>query len=550
MNVLNRIVALTAVMLLTACQAVGPRPAHDTGPIEEMEALLDEQAQAPEPVAPPPEVLDAMLPSLDDAAEVERFDLAVVNVPARDFFLGLVKGTGINMVVHPEVEGLISLDLQDVSIDEVMTVVRDVYGYPWRRQGRLYQVLPAGLRTEIFKVDYLNVRRRGQSETEVRAGQVSDAGEASTGRRGTLDDPSVRDDNQAQRGRRGIVGTRIETSAEADFWRELQNTLELIIGDREDRRVVVTPQAGMVVVRAMPGELESVRHYLEKAELTMQRQVILEAKILEVQLNEGFQSGIDWTAIDETSNRTIGVSQGGGDLATLNNLNGVFGVALDTGGEFAGLIELLSTQGNVQVLSSPRIATVNNQKAVIKVGTDEFFVTEVSTVSTTSAAGVVTQPNIELTPFFSGIALDVTPQISDEDEIILHIHPSVSEVVDQNKTVTLGNETLDLPLALSTIRESDSIVYARSGQVVVIGGLMQTSARDTSAGPPGLSKVPGLGHLFRQTRQESVKSELVILLRPLVSSPDVWRDLIKESSDRMGGLRSQLEPWWSSGGSN
>jgi MSHA biogenesis protein MshL len=185
------------------------------------------------------------------------------------------------------------------------------------------------------------------------------------------------------------------------------------------------------------------------------------------------------------------------------------------------------------VLSSPRVSTLNNQKAVIKAGSDEFFVTDIAsnTVTGTSSA---TSRNVELTPFFSGIALDVTPQISAGGEVILHIHPTVSDVTDQTKALTVSGETDSLPLAFSEIRESDSIVKAKSGQIIVIGGLMRNSRRTETFAVPLLGRLPGLGRLFRSERDVENKTELVIMLKPIVVDDDtVWSDMSRATLDRI-----------------
>jgi MSHA biogenesis protein MshL len=226
---------------------------------------------------------------------------------------------------------------------------------------------------------------------------------------------------------------------------------------------------------------------------------------------------------------------GGAPVQNPDGIGGVFGVGVDFK-DFSGFIQLLETQGMVKVLSSPRISTVNNQKAVIKVGTDDFFVTDVSQ-TTTVGTSTTTTPSVTLTPFFSGIALDVTPQISVDGDVILHIHPTVSEVNDQNKVVTIGNDTVTLPLALSTIRESDSIVRARNNQVIVIGGLMQSASRSSNAGAPGLRKVPGLGLGFSQRREQNSRSELVILVRPVVSDLNTNKRDIDSSLERLMELK-------------
>ena len=218
-----------------------------------------------------------------------------------------------------------------------------------------------------------------------------------------------------------------------------------------------------------------------------------------------------------------------------NLLTGIFNISYGDS-NFDMMIDLLSTQGLVQVLSSPRISTINNQKAVIKVGTDEFFVTDISSTTVAGAGASTTSPDVTLTPFFSGIALDVTPQIDADGNIILHVHPSISDVEDQEKLLTLGADQITLPLAKSTIRESDSIIRARSGQVVVIGGLMQTHTSDSDSGIPLLKDAPGVGNLFKQRNMKNRKTELIILIRPVIIDGDTWKNDLKKAQYRVGSM--------------
>ena len=220
-------------------------------------------------------------------------------------------------------------------------------------------------------------------------------------------------------------------------------------------------------------------------------------------------------------------------------VGGLFGLAFQTS-NFAALIQFLETQGNVQVLSSPRIATLNNQKAVLKVGTDEFFVTNVSTTTTTGTS-TTTTPSVTLQPFFSGIALDVTPQIDENNNITLHIHPSVSKVTTVNKVVDLGSAgSINLPLASSNISETDSIVRAQDGQIIAIGGLMKQATNDDRSQLPGAGDVPVLGNLFRNTSRSTVKRELVILLKPTVIQGDAnWQQDILDSQRRIQDLKRE-----------
>ncbi|TXZ87804.1 pilus (MSHA type) biogenesis protein MshL, partial [Vibrio cholerae] len=150
----------------------------------------------------------------------------------------------------------------------------------------------------------------------------------------------------------------------------------------------------------------------------------------------------------------------------------------------------------LNVLSSPRVTASNNQKAVIKVGTDEYYVTDLSSVVGTGD-NAQASPDITLTPFFSGISLDVTPQIDDQGNVLLHVHPAVIEVEQQTKIITYNSQEITLPLARSSIRESDSVIRAKDGDVVVIGGLMKTNTIERVSKVPFLGDVPGLGNLFR-----------------------------------------------------
>lgn len=525
-------------MLLSAC-ASQPET-KDVSALDQMisDAFDSSQptATSAEQIASEDEVASALLPDINLSApgagsiDVEpRFDIKVHRAKVRQFFMGLVEDSDHNMVLHPKVRGRITLDLKNVNVGEVMEVVRDVYGYDFEKTKTGYSVFPNTMRTRIFTMNYLNVNRSGGSKMSVSSGQVTE----SISGTGTTASTS-----------QSISGTNLSTESKSDFWAELKQSLTALVGNKEGRNVVVSPQSGMVVVRAMPYELRAVEKYINKTQSFVQRQVIIEAKILEVELSERFQTGINWAKLAESgsSSALLGQTGGGsifggsgvtgiagntGDLnpasltlpvgTATSAFGGMFTAALNIGSDFTAFIELLKTQGDVQVLSSPQISTVNNQKAVIKVGKDEFFITDVETNTSTTTATASTSSNVELTPFFSGVALDVIPQISESGEIILHVHPSVSAVSEKIKDISVASDTaLSVPLAVSTIRESDSIIRARSGQVVIIGGLMQNRIDENVSKVPLLGDIPLLGELFTHRQEISVKSELVILLKPIV----------------------------------
>lgn len=548
------------LMLLMAGCATSPSKTSDneqgsrwnsnrSGDVSSVNAISGELARAKREsvvrpvVAVPDAVTSALVPEFAPSQGLkpveERFDLVVDAVPATQFFRDLVRGTRYNVVVAPGVDPLIGMELNQVTVPEVVALVCETYGLVYHQEGALYRVMPGGLRSEVFQINYLNVSRRGDSSTTVSSGQVTRSGNAGSTTGGSV---------AASRGS-SSNGTTITTSNELNFWADLKDTLTSIVGAENGRNVVTNPYSGIVVVKAMPDELQMVREVLQKADLIMQRQVILEAKILEVTLSEGYEQGIEWSAISKIGN---GKKADGSQESFITNglaarditntsLEGVFSAAL-TLDDFTGVIQLLGTQGNVQVLSSPRISTVNNQKAVIKVGTDEFFVTDIDVSDNTasSTTGTSSSTDVELTPFFSGISLDVTPQIGDDGVIILHVHPSISEVQDQTKVVALGDRSLTLPLALSTIRETDSVISAENGQIVVIGGLIQNANEEGQASTPILGDIPVLGELFKQKKQAGTKSELVILLKPVITTRDTFRKDLESSQNRMKTLEEML----------
>jgi len=579
--------AAIAAALLGSCA-----PFHvDQSVISEIESATTQKGSQPnavrEALLPP---LRAEMPKVPGALVEPRFDLVVNTAPAQQVFMSIVSGTRYSMIVNPAVGGTLSLNLKDVTVREALEAVREVYGYEFRIDGTRIYVESAGLQTRVFQVNYLIGLRSGRSDVRVSSGAISVAqggggagalaGAAAPGTPGQPTSPALGAFGLSSIATASLDASRVSMVSQSDFWNEITFALRSLVGTGPGRNLVVSPQSGVIVVRAMPDELRSVEKYLKAMRLSVERQVMIEAKVVDVTLNNAYQAGINWAAFPNNRRVTAGVFGSNTQLGTTGNLStgnqaitvdpagralttgilgtglagtavsatgavgaGVFGLAVQTK-DFAALLQFLDSQGNVQVLSSPRVAALNNQKAVLKVGTDQFFVTNVTGTPLTNPAGLVTA--IQLTPtlnsFFSGVSLDITPQIDEDGNILLHIHPLVSNVVQQDLAFNFGVGGTDttLPLARSSINETDTIVRVQDGNIVALGGLMKVDVANDRSGIPLLQDIPGVGGLFGNTTRTRTKRELVILLKPtIIKSERDWEEGIQQTRDRIQNLGSE-----------
>ncbi|ENQ8066648.1 pilus (MSHA type) biogenesis protein MshL [Vibrio parahaemolyticus] len=533
------------VVGITIASLMGCSMGH-RDPVEVKQALNESINQANSSALEeiPSSVEADLMPNLDsnvssDNGTSKRFRIQANAVEARSFFASLVKGTEYSVAIHPAVQGNITVNLSDVTLDEVLSVVQNMYGYDVMKSGKVIQVYPAGMRTVTIPVDYLQFKRSGRSLTSIVTGSVTSAGTSNSG--GSSDSSDSSDSNNSNNGNDSSTtstgGTRIETITESDFWPMLQQAVANLIGSGKGQSVVVTPQAGVITVRAFPDDIREVREFLGVSQERMQRQVILEAKILEVTLSDGYQQGINWSNLSASigNSGSIIVNRPASALPPLDAIGTLLGGQTNvtiSDGNFEAVLNFMSTQGDLNVLSSPRITAANNQKSVIKVGTDQYFVTELSS-NAGNGENSNAVPEVELTPFFSGISLDVTPQIDNKGNVFLHVHPAVIEVTEEVKQLNLGGDfqNIQLPLAKSSIRESDSVIRAKDGDVVVIGGLMKQQNVEQVSKVPFLGDVPALGHLFRNTSNVTQKTELVILLKPTVVGVNSWQKELERSRD-------------------
>ena len=522
----------------------------------------------PAPVVVPMRISEALAepapPPLALKAE-PRLDLLVNNAQAREVFLAIVADTRYSMLMHPDVAGTLSVTLRGVTVTEALEAIRDVYGYDFKIDGRRITVYAPTLQTRMFTINYPNSQRRGSSDVQVSSGGATAA--ANNGATGTGTGTGNAPANSGYASQQQN-SSRVSTNSSTDLWTELTDAVRALVGGGPGRSVIASPQAGIMAVRAMPEELRQVDKFLKAAQIAVERQVMLEAKIVEVELSDGYQSGVNWGALANAGgNFLLGAGVFGSGIASNNPLlrtgvpisgtvpipsvqtgGGLFGLALRTD-RFAAVLGFLETQGDVQTLSSPRIATINNQKAILKVGNDDFFVTNVSGGSTTAAAigttASVTLPTLTLTSFFSGIALDVTPQIDEGNSIMLHVHPAVTVVTERNRQIDLGSiGNFRLPLASSSVNESDTMVRVQDGSIVAIGGLMQLESSRNASGLPGSTGAQFLSSLLGNRANTGRKKELVVLIKPtIIRTAQDWEQqnrLVRSSLDDMEAVRSRV----------
>ncbi len=557
--------------LLAGC--AGERPLRTPSVSE---AIRNEVPMPPEPsVAPAVQVPKHISDALAEPAPVAlppppepRLDLLVNNAQAREVFLAIVADTRYSMLMHPNVAGTLSVTLRGVTVPEALEAIRDVYGYDFKIDGRRITVFGTSMQTRIFTVNYPNSQRSGNSDLRVSSG--GNMANATTSNNGTSSN-STTAPNQGSGNTGQADVSRVSTTSKTDFWSELTAAVKGIVGAADGRSVIASPQAGIMAVRAMPDELRQVDAFLKAAQIAVERQVMLDAKIVQVELRDGYQSGIDWSALKNSGNSTGAFGVLGGNPQTNSLIRGVhsnlpgfatdvtaaladgvtlptagtglFGLAFATEG-FQAVLGFLETRGDVQILSSPRIATLNNQKAVLKVGSEDFFIVnmEPGTTATTTTAGTPATPTFGT--FFSGISLDVTPQIDSSSNITLHIHPSVTSVTARDLVFNNGTGTnSSYPMASSSVNESDTLVRIQDGKIVAIGGLMQIESNRSSSGLPGSSETV-FSSLLGNKANTGRKKEVVVLIKPtIIRSQQDWDEQNRRSRaalDDMDAARARV----------
>jgi len=520
-----------------------------TAPRKERVKLPPQKTEDTRPQPPPEEKLkEIVVPQMEEAKKVpdRLFSIYARDSNIQDVVLAFSKESDLNIVIDPELNGKVTIDLKRVTLKEALDVILTPMGWTYRIDGKFIKISRPQMETRLFTLNYIATKRSGKREVY-----------ASTSTGGGLQTSALPGQQTALSPGGVRTGyTDLVSVDEVDLWKEIQKGLEsFIFGsveeketpsekektawtrvDEKGKKLIINKTTGIIMVTDYPLNLNKVASYLETVEGSSQRQVTIQAKIMEVILSDGHKEGINWKVIEGLP-RSVNLSWGltdktgktgfpGGSstTSTVTALGTATAGTVPTPGLFkiapyAGVLSLgaagtevalsdimqaIAEQGDVRVLSSPTISTLNNQKAIIRVGNqDVFFIT--GAISTQYTVSQIIQPmTIDI-----GIILDVTPQIAEDGTIIMNIHPSITDKTGEKMTPD-GKSTFPL----LSVRETDTTVRVRDGQTIIIAGLMQERIEENYTGVPVLGSIPLLGGLFRYKTGTKRNSELVIMITP------------------------------------
>jgi MSHA biogenesis protein MshL len=545
------------ILFLTLSLALGCA----TAPNKERAKLPPQKEEATKSKPPPEERLkELVIPQMEEAKKVpdRLFSVYARDSNIQDVLLAFSKDSELNIVIDPDLNGKVTIDLKRVTLKEALGAILSPLGWTYAIDGKFIKVSRPQIETRIFTLNYIATKRTGKREVY-----------ASTSTGGGLETSSLPGQQVALSPGGVRTGyTDLLSVDEVDLWKEIQKGLEgLIFGtveketiaerdkmtwsrvDEKGRKLIINRSAGIIMVTDYPLDLNKVASYLESVEGSSQRQVSIQAKIMEVILSDDHKEGINWQVIEGLP-RSInaawgltnkagttgfpggtagflggtGTGTGGGTIATpgifkIAPYGGILALgAAGTEVALSDIMQAIALQGDVKILSSPTISTLNNQKAVIRVGNqDVFFIT--GAVATQTTVTQIIQPmTIDI-----GIILDVTPQIAEDGTIIMNIHPSITDKTGE-KTTPDGKSTFPL----ISVRETDTTVRIRDGQTIIIAGLMQERTQENYTGVPVLHSIPLLGGLFRYKTGTKTNSELVIMITPTLQVGKKVEDFTKK----------------------
>lgn len=530
---------LTTCVLLSACgtRAIAPSTSH-------LRETPQAQGSIPEPVRQ-----SASLAPPKPTAKLETFSVTVYNVPVQSLLFALARDAKLNVDVHPGIEGNVTLNAINQTLPQLLTRISQQVDMRFEISGPNLIVTPDTPFLRNYKIDYVNIARNSESKVSI-ATQISSAGGSVVGGAGgSGDNNSTTSVTNTSNNRfwetlvQNIKDTLYETDKTfPDNADGIPAATEPAAGKtnvaaaprtpkfREAASVIANPEASLISVRATSRQHDKLQEFLDLVMNSAKRQVLIEATVIEVQLNENYQQGINWQSL-----RNTGAGEGfqfsQGKVGTTPLPSGIqqgispsiFGMTYfnptSALGNISAAITLLESFGKVKVLSSPKISVLNNQTALLKVVDNEiYFLITATTTQGTIGVPATSVYTSELRTVPVGFVMSVTPQISDSDEVSISVRPSISRIIGyvQDPNPALAEASVVSKIPVIQTREMESILKVPSGQIAVMGGLMQDSINNLKDGIPLISRIPVFGDAFAYRNETTTKSELVIFMRPVV----------------------------------
>ncbi len=496
------------------------------------------------PASPPPvPALPAPQKPPKPSLPKKTINLSVTDsVPLRDVLIELGREGKLNMEIDPRIQGGVFFTAHDQPFDKVLRRLCSLAGLRYRMESGFVRIELDEPYYENYPLDFLSLSRSASSEVTI-ATNVFDVDIGA----GNTADKNSNDNNST---------AKISSRAEANFWGEVEKTLPRLLSSagrsrnkqKEQASFSLDKQAGLVTVFGDGAQQEAVQRYLSELRRKASAQVLIEARIVEVELSDDFKSGVNWSELfkgKEGLTASFGAPSASDLISSADT--GLFSARIRTE-DFTGILNLVRTFGTTRVLSSPRLTVMNNQTAVLKVARNEvYFVTSAQFPTTVTASGAT----VSGTPVYSstprtvpvGLVMTVQPAISaDTDRVTLTMRPTISRVVDRVSDPSIGlnaanagiTDPVQSKIPVLAVREMDSVLQLRSGEVVVMGGLMQDSSDNRDQGVPPFDAVPLLGNFAKSRSNEGTTSELVILLRATILSNPAPDEADRELYDRYG----------------
>jgi len=490
------------------------RPLHRMGVII-VSLLVTTQgsAQVPAPPVPLPPLAVTQLDERQAANDLDSarpISLTLSDpTPITDLLLVLVRDTRLSVVPDPDVEGMFRGDLKDVTLRQALEMILQPHGLDYSVQGNLIRVFRRRIETRIYDLNYVVTRRSG-SRSLAASSSVAAVSGSNTAALADQNNLGVASGSSAQ-----VAG-----SDEGDLLSDLSAGIKTLLST--DGKFNLDRKAALLQVSDYPDRLDKVALYLDAVQNRATRQVSIQAKVIEVALKDEFSAGINWNLVIHRAGDSVSLTQ----KVVPTGAAGTFTAALNIK-DFTGLLNAFATQGKVNVVASPRVNALNNEPAIMRVGTQDVFFRTTSQVDTTT--GRILQTTVEPQAITEGVVLSVTPQIAADGMINLSISPSLSERTGQ--AVSRFGDTVPI----LSVREADTLVRVHENETIVIAGLMEERASRDQSKVPVIGDLPGIGGLFRWDARSRRKTDLVILLTPTIMTPARTAQAAEAEQNRVTG---------------